>query len=141
MNQLDLSAPIIPGVSAAGYTLGSSLNELTALQTFELKTYLKTCREYHSENVILFLENSTLKQICVRGNYKGTLSSNLGIGDCVKDFEKLYGPVHEGPEDELIFQNLKGLCFEVNGNFDWKNWLVTIKDQSITDIYVFSAID
>jgi hypothetical protein len=76
---LDLNAPIIPGKSAAGLTLGDSI------ETINLENFVEEIRKpsltptppetwtcvYFGDDLILFFKNNILNQIGVQGSYTG----------------------------------------------------------------------
>lgn len=145
--QIDSNAPIIPGQSAGGFSLGLKKSEIEnhVLDSFEFREiYNKNLpdfpplHEYRTENIVLHFEKDTLTQIGLINNYKGRLDSNLGLGDLVKDFEVVYGKMIEGEEDELIFTGLSGLCFEVEfTDCNSDNWMYLLLTRPVTEIYIF----
>jgi len=144
--KIDLNAPIIPGHGAAGLTLGIKKSEIDKydLDSFKSKEivneYVLTkdkSFEYWTNDIVLFFTNNELTQICLTGNYKGKLDSDLGLGDLVKDFEKIYGQFEEGIEDELIYSNLKGLCFECDYSKFKSDNLRDISFLPVAEIYIF----
>jgi hypothetical protein len=145
--QIDLNAEIIPYKSAGGFELGIMKNDIDKkeLAKFEyneiINKYLPEhppLIEYKTEDIILHFYENKLNQIGLIGNYAGKLKSNLGLGDLVKDFEKVYGLMTEGDEEELIFANLNGLCFEVdNEKYNSDNWRTAIPNLPVTEIYIY----
>lgn len=145
--KIDENAPIIPGKSAAGFTLGIKKSDIDkqVLDLFEFieiyNKYLPECpplHEYRTKDLILHFYENKLTQIGLIGNYKGKLDDNLGLGDLVKDFELKYGDLTEGDEEELVFSNLKGLCFEVdNSKYNSDNWTIEIPKLPIKEIYIY----
>lgn len=146
--QIDLNALIIPGQSAGGFSLGLKRDDIEKqiLDSFEFSEiynkYLPDfppLLEYQTEDLILHFDKDELTQIGMIKNYKGKLESNLGLGDLLKDFEVASGQMIEGDEDELIFTNLKGLCFEVDfTDFNSNNWMTLIHNRLVTEIYIFA---
>ncbi len=145
--QIDLNVPIIPGQSAGGFSLGLNKADIDKqiLDSFEFREiYNKYLPDfpplhvYSTEDLVLHFSKDKLVQIGVTRNYKGKLVINLGLGDLVKDFEVTYGQMIEGDEDELVFTNLKGLCFEVDyTDCNSDNWMTLIPNRPVTEIYIF----
>ena len=145
--QIDLNAEIVPGQSAAGFSLGTEKNDIEkqVLDSFEfIEIHSKyspnspPLHEYRTADLILHFNQDLLTQIRLIGYYKGKLKSNLGLGDLVKDFELHYGQMTEGDEDELIFTNLKGMCYEVDDSkYNSDNWKSEIPSLPVTEIYIF----
>lgn len=145
--QIDLNAPIVPGHSAAGFTIGMMIRDIDAevLGSFrfteKINKYisdLPPLHEYSTDDIILYFNRDKLTQIGLMGNYKGKLETNLGLGDMVRDFEKKHGAMKQGGEDELSFANLKGLCFEVDySKYNSGNWKTAIPNLPVTEIYIF----
>ena len=93
--------------------------------------------EYRTDEIVLHFYDNKLNQIGLIGNYNGKLESNLGLGDLVESFEKYYGNMKVGDEDELVFTNLKGLCFEVdNKKINSDNWETLVPKLPLKDIVV-----
>lgn len=147
-HQIDLNAKIVPGQSAAGFTLGTKKNDIEkqVLDSFEFieihskhSSNFPPLHEYRTTSLILHFNQDLLTQIRLIGNYKGKLEANLGLGDLVKDFELHYGQMTEGDEDELIFTNLKGMCFEVDDSkYNSDNWKSEIPNLPVTEIFIFN---
>lgn len=56
----------------------------------------------------------------------------------IESIEAVFGDMVEGDEDQLIFSNLKGLCFEVDSStYTSANWKVEIPKQQVTEIYIY----
>ena len=124
---IDFDGEIIPGHGAAGLVLGTNRIEIDK-------------RLLDSDDITLHFEEDMLTQIGVTGDYKGKLISNLGLGDLVSDFEKVYGPMIEGDEDELTFKNIKGFWFDVDDSkYNSYNWWTEIPKLPVTHIYVFKT--
>lgn len=145
--KIDLNAAIIAGKSAAGFILGINKEDIDkqVLISFEfIEIYNKylpdypPLNEYRTKDVILHFHENKLTQIGLIGNYNGKLDNNLGLGDLVRDFEVVYGNLKEGDEEELVFSNLKGLCFEVdNKKYNSDNWTTEIPRLPVTEIYIY----
>lgn len=146
VHRIDLNAPIVAGKSAAGFMLGMHKNNLSK-EVLNLFTVTEIVNEhvkdlslykYYTEEVTLFFKDDKLSQIGLFNNYKGTVYNELGLGSVVKDFETVFGDMVEGDEDQLVFSNLKGLCFEVDSStYTSANWKVEIPKQKVTEIYIY----
>ncbi len=146
VDKIDLNAPIVAGKSAAGFMLGMQKNDVSkeVLNLFTvteiINEYVKdlSLYKYYTDEVILFFEQDQLTQIGLFNNYKGTIHNELGLGSVVRDFETVFGDMVEGDEDQLVFSNLKGLCFEVDAStYTSANWKVEIPKQKVTEIYIY----
>jgi hypothetical protein len=147
---LNLTAKIIPGESAGGFTIGMKIDNIPAekLSYFEVKNMLKFSeivenhRRFISDNLVLYTTDNIITQIGVFGNYLGKTDEDLGIGNLVVEFEKVYGRLSEGEEDELVFSNLKGLCFEPEySNFDSNiDWRIAISHLKVGAIFIYKDI-
>lgn len=91
-----------------------------------------------NEHIVLWFTNDILSQIGLTYGYTGKLSSGLGIGDLVSEFEAIYGGMYEGDEDELEFQNLPGLCFDVDyQGISEANWREIIPGRPVKWLHLF----
>jgi len=146
VDKIDLNAPVVPGKSAAGFSLGIQKNDVSK-EDLDLFTVTEIVNEYvkgpplykyYTDEVVLFFEQDQLMQIGLFNNYKGTVYNDFGLGSVVKDFETVFGDIVEGDEDQLIFSNLKGLCFEVDSStYSSTNWKIEIPKQKVTEIYIY----
>lgn len=121
---LDLDAPIIPSVSAAGYRIGQPVDEVLRHDgdrfaredirgwNGQLPGEYKLC----SEDVNLVIEDGLLSVILVQGQYRGAVFGRLRLGMTIDDAERLIGPVAEDAEDNLSVRGLRGLVFDT----DWR---------------------
>ncbi len=137
--KIDLKATIIPGKSAAGFELGIKKESLSKelIEKFVANDLGNTLS---SSNVILYFQKNILTQIAVKRNYQGKLESGLGLNDLVKTFSKAYGKFIEGYEDQLIFENLGGLCFEVDETkYSSENWTFKIPSLPIKELYIYKT--
>ena len=144
---INLKAEIRPHKGAGGFVLGTMISEIKkeVLSQFERKEihnkYLPNhppLIEYTTKEIILHFYENKLNQIGMIGNYAGKLHPNLGIGSIVSQFEKHYGKMIEGDEDELKFSNLNGLCFEVDSQlYNSDNWRTVVPNLPVSQIYVF----
>lgn len=148
IHAIDLRAPIVPGKSAAGFTLGTSIHSIdpAVLRGFhyeEVKNdFLKPedrAKKYIQHDVVLYFERDTLTQIAVMRNYVGKIEGKLGIGRTVSEFEELFGGVKGDDEGNMVFSNLRGLCFECNQGDRSEHWEEEIRAMKVEEIYVFGV--
>jgi hypothetical protein len=86
---LDLDAPILPGVGAAGLRVGTRLSELPLglLEGFSVERRVNPCLPnavltlYRSAAVTLYVTNRLIDQIAVAGAYRGALHGPSGSVD------------------------------------------------------------
>ncbi|HEX3271593.1 MAG TPA: hypothetical protein VHR15_13170 [Ktedonobacterales bacterium] len=119
---LDLSAPIIPGVSAAGFYIGQFVEPNGPMAVMFVSEpihnpYVRSSDgvhyRYRSNLVDLWVTNSVIRQIGVHGMYRGKLLDQITLGMTIEDIERLIGPCIEDDEDNLAIAGVAGLCFEV----------------------------
>src|SRR5579883_3291451 len=144
---MDSTAPIIPGKSAAGILIGSSIETILKEQDVdflieEVKNPFMTrtlpLMRYCSVMVDLWVKAGAICQIMVHDGYTGKLLETIGLGSTIADVETQIGPWGEDEEDNLIIQNLPGLCFTVEGYFsDLKD--PAFRQATIKEIYVFKT--
>jgi hypothetical protein len=135
----DVAAPILPGLSAAGVSLGAPIDAI-------LRTYSPDRVEpviggnlLYFGDVRLWVEDKAIMQVAVSGRHAGCLSGDIGIGSTLADAENALGPIFEDDEDNLMVIGLPGVSFETH---TWRGIpgaeiLADNMDARITDIYVF----
>lgn len=105
---LRLDAPIVPGVGAAGLTLGDDVAQLLALRTtpFSAATLPGTGRTRHDFGPISIWEaRGRVEQIRLSDGYVGVLDGIIGIGTTIAEVECHFGrPVEEDEDDNLVVQ-------------------------------------
>jgi hypothetical protein len=123
--ELDLNAPIVPGKSAAGITLGQPLSEFIRKygELFSFKG-----NRYCSESVIVSIADDVVSQIGVFDGYRGKIAGKIGIGSTDKEVELFLGVIEENDYDDLVVKGISGFCFEINPDAD---------PQPITEIYIY----
>ncbi len=144
---MDTSASIIPGQSAAGIALGSSITSVvadyeTSFSMEEVKGVLaiptSPLVRYRSEMVDLWAANGQIIQIMVHGKYVGKLQQTIGLGSTLAEVETQIGPVEEDEEDNLVISSLPGVCFGVPGSFrDSRD--PALRQVPIREIFVFKS--
>jgi hypothetical protein len=118
---IDLSAPIIPGVSAAGFHIGQFIERnwhgagikcVRESPSGAVGRSSDTVR-YRSDSVDLWVANNVIQQIGVHGAYRGKLFGQITLGMTIEDIERRIGPCMEDGEDHLAIAGIEGLCFDV----------------------------
>jgi hypothetical protein len=117
---LDLDAPIIPGVSAAGFHIDQFIERSVPIGTPLIREQVHSpivrspgTVRYRSESVDLWVANSVIQQIGVHAAYHGKLLDHIMLGMTMEDIERLVGRCIEDDEDELAIYGVEGLCFDV----------------------------
>jgi hypothetical protein len=118
---IDLSAPIIPGVSAAGFHIGQFVERhwsgmgiaFVREPLYSIVDRSSDGVRYHSESVELWAANSVIEQIGVHEAYHGKLLGQITLGMTIEDIERRIGPCMEDGEDNLAIAGVEGLAFEV----------------------------
>jgi hypothetical protein len=150
---LDLDAPIIPGISAAGFHIGQFIERNQSMGTLFVSEpihnpYVHSSDEVHyryrSESVDLWVTNSLIQQIGVHGAYRGKLFDHITLGMTIDDIERFIGLCMEDDEDNLAITGIGGLCFDVawqHNHFvpDVDCQLPEFRFSPITWFYVFQS--
>jgi hypothetical protein len=117
---LDNNAPIIPGVSAAGFYIGQFIERKGPIGALFVRESIRNSLagsseevRYHSESVDLWVANNVIQQIGVHGTYHGMLLDHITLGMTIEDIERRISPCMEDDEDKLAIAGVEGLCFEV----------------------------
>jgi hypothetical protein len=131
----DIRAPIIPGKSAAGFLLGSRIDD------FLIRPELVENRSQFLVHAFPFVKvwamNGLITQIGVYEGCRGTIDDQIRIGSTIAEVESWCDcQVVEDDEDNLIVTGHPGWCFETN------EWIGnhTVEDNrkaSIVAIFVF----
>jgi hypothetical protein len=110
----DLSAPLEPGLSAAGIRLGAAIGDVTSavrpLQVHERGDWAT----YVYESLDVSARHGRVSQLCVKQSYTGKLVGAIGIGSTIADVERILGRVTEDEYDNLIVATVAGWCFETS---------------------------
>lgn len=86
-NLLDLDADIIPGVGAAGITIGQSVLAVLALGMKDDMTYGPVTAQADQYGM------GTIDSIWVKQGYRGKLAGKIGIGSRIAEVVAAFGPV------------------------------------------------
>lgn len=142
---MDKTAPLIPGKSAAGIRIGSSIERVLQDQgTHFLAEEVQhpffprtvPLMRYRSAMVDLWIKAGIINQIMVHDGYAGKLLESIGLGSTIADIEAHIGPCEEDEEDNLVIQHLPGFCFVVEGLFSSLND-PAFRRAPIRQMYVF----
>jgi hypothetical protein len=134
---LNLTAPIVPGVSAAGIQIGERVDLLLAQRCPDRQIELRGVVRLEFGPIHLWVEGERVTQIGVSFGYEGTLAGAIRIGSTIGEVAALLGPVEEDDEDNLVVGALPGWCFET------EQWLRDGEpeenaDSRIDEIYIFA---
>ena len=120
---IDLEAPIIPGVSAAGFHIGQFIDRTGSAGAPFIREPIHNAFDrssdrvrYRSDSVDLWVSSSVIQQIGVHGVYRGKLFGQITLGMTIEDIERRIGPCMEAGEDHLAIAGVEGLRFDV----DWR---------------------
>jgi hypothetical protein len=135
---LDLNAPIIPGLSAAGIRVGSEHSELAEAGQSKPERIHGNDVKYRLGAVTLWVNDGLIEQVSVRSPYRGKVNGLIGIGDRIADVQAAFGPVVEDDDDNLVVPALPGWCFETE---DWLSGRTPDGngDAVIAEIFVFAS--
>jgi hypothetical protein len=118
---LDLTAPIVPGVSAAGYHVGQFIEPNGPMAAMFVSEPIRNPHvpssdgvqyRYRSNSVDLWVTNSIIRQIGVHGVYRGKLLDQITLGMTIADIERRIGRCMEDDEDKLAIAGVEGMSFE-----------------------------
>jgi hypothetical protein len=111
----DLDAPIIPGKSAAGIAVGSTVKDfiLRAVPTLTTELSSGVVRYEFGPVVKVWVRDGVVDQVGVYVGYHGLLDGKIGIGSTIAEIEDWCGSqVEEDEEDNLIAPGRPGWCFD-----------------------------
>jgi hypothetical protein len=143
---LDLDAPILPSLGAAGIRLGDRLEDvLRACSGRFIEARVGnaclcdpwSASVFRSASVDLSHRDGRVSQITIHGGYRGQLRGSVGLGSTPADIARAIGPWEEVDADVYGVAGLPGLAFGVEG------WFVTaahpgLRDAPIREIAVFT---
>jgi hypothetical protein len=137
---IDLSAPIIPGVGAAGIHPGQFIERTVLVGTSFVREAVSSpfvgssdTVRYRSESGDLWVADSLIQQIGAHGVYRAKALGQSTPGMTIDDIERLIGPRMEDSEDKLVIAGVEGLCFDV----DWRpDQLAKELDSRLPELHV-----
>ena len=134
---IDLDAPIVPGRSAAGVSVGCAVSEL--LSTVGAHSTTKLCGEERHDfgAVKIWAKEGVISQVGVYSGYRGILQPGVQVGSTISEVEKSFAcSVQENEEDNLVVPTSPGWCFETQ---EWKGSKTKTNNRNarIVSIFVF----
>lgn len=110
---IDHEAPIVPGKSAAGISIGGLVSELIATAPTRSMTKLSSGETHDLGAIKVWANDGVITQIGVYSGYRGVLEPGVRIGSTLADVEERFGcSVEEDEADNLVVPNSPGWCFE-----------------------------
>ena len=133
---MNLTDPIVPGISAAGVSIHDPIQQILAANPSEVADKFGNTEKYVFEGVSLWARDGRVTQIGVRAPYSGKLAEKVGIGSTIGDVAAALGEVAEDAEDSLIVKGSAGWCFESE---PWKRrgGVRDNRHARVTEIFVF----
>ncbi len=134
----ELNAPIIPSKSAAGISLGQSIETVLHANSPSSVCSLSKSEKLSFDSVDLWVKDGRVTQIGVKSRYEGTIHSTIGIGSTIAEVQSAIGEVILDDEDNLVVSNEDGWCFETEA---WQNGMKIEDNLSarISTIFVYSS--
>jgi hypothetical protein len=122
---INIEAPIVPGISAAGIQLGSPIedllnehkNSLDSGEVVNLSPSFPLNIRYRSAMVDVWAIEGRVEQIMVHNGYRGKLMGKIGLASTFADIERHIGSWDEDEEDNLVIGGIPGVFFRVEGYF------------------------
>ena len=137
---LDLGAPIEPGRSAAGLSIGDSIAGLSEAVESTPKQLGNGEVLFEFSPVSLWVSDGVIRQIGVRQGYSGRIfGTTIGLGASLQDVQDAFGVVTEDEEDNLVVAEMPGLSFETE---TWRRGPQTAEkhyDARLTAIFIFAV--
>jgi hypothetical protein len=114
--KIDLTSPIVPGVSAGNVPLGTDIETVLADNDIEFKRQARRTTTIYMSDHIDFCVDETGKiySIIVQGQYLGKIEGKVGIGSTYEDVETYLGRVGEDIDDNMVVKEFPGFGFEHN---------------------------
>ena len=134
MNTTD---PIIPGVSVAGVRIGDPIQEILSSSPPHSVEGLHGTRMYVFDAVTIWVSEHCVDQIGIRAPYTGKVSSEVGIGSTIADVQRVFGPVSEDDDDNLVVVGFPGWCFETERWLGGRT-LESNAEARLSEIFVFA---
>lgn len=133
----DLDAPILPGISAAGIEIGSTIQELLEQNLPQSKEDRSISPIYDFGPVKVWASSGLVTQIGVYAGYRGWLDNKICIGSTIADIEAWCRcRVAEDEEDNLVAAGRPGWCFETEA-WAGNQSIETNRGARVTEIYVY----
>ena len=134
---IDLTAPIVPGVSAAGITLRTPIDPLLVEHGL-VQTERRGGRAiYELPSIKIWVVDRLVTQIGVSTGYLGKVNHKISIGSTIREVEELFHlSVVEDEEDNLCVQAMPGWSFETT---EWisDHSVKSNLDACIVEIFVY----
>jgi hypothetical protein len=111
---LDLTAPILPGHSAAGIRLGQPIAEVLLHAPVPVTEKLFALTVYRFGAVWVWVQNDLVHQVGVFEGYVGTLPSGVGLGTSMAEVQRRMGRIVEDWDDALVVEGSDGWCFDTS---------------------------
>ena len=140
-NVFNLDAPIVPGKSAAGVSIGDNIEDILLQAKPFTITDLSQEKRYQFGSVSLWANNEgKIKQIGLYPGYRGKIAESIGVGSTISEIITSLGAVVEDEEDNLVVDGSPGWCFDSSG---WQSLQSGVPDTSATvsEIYIFHQDD
>lgn len=119
---MNLFAPIIPGISAAGISIGDKI--LPIIQKCNPNRIQQTISGdiFHFDNLKLWStpDRMAIYQIAVFGAYTGGTKEGLAINTPVSEITEQIGALRIGEYDELCIDSYPGIGLETTGEGDFE---------------------
>jgi hypothetical protein len=113
---IDDTAPIVPGQSAAGISVGGLVRKFLATAPMASTTKLSSGERHDLGIVKVWANDGVITQIGVYSGYEGVLKSGIRIGSTIAEVEEYFAcSVEEDEDDNLVVPNSPGWCFETEG--------------------------
>jgi len=133
---IDNSAPIVPGKSAAGISIGGLVKEMLTTATTRSTTNLSSGERHDLGEIKVWAKHGVITQIGVYSGYLGVLEPGVRIGSTIAEVEECFGcSVEEDEEDNLVVPNSPGWCFETE-QWATPQTVSNNRNAKITSIYV-----
>jgi hypothetical protein len=134
---IDLDAPIVPGKSVAGVSVGGAVNELLATVHAQSTVRVPIGERHDLGSVKVWAKDGVIIQVGVYSGYRGVLQPGIRVGSTISDVEGSFGcSVQEDEQDNLTVLNSPGWCFETER---WKSpeTVGNNRNARIVSIFVF----
>jgi hypothetical protein len=134
-DMMNLTDPIIPGISAAGVAIHDVIQPILSSNKPLAEDRFGNTDKYTFEGVTLWARDGRITQIGVAAPYSGKLNEKIGIGSTIGDVENALGKVSEDAEDSLVVRGSGGWSFDTE---PWKRRNPRDnRGAKVTEIFVF----